>query len=116
MPSITVLPDDSSAKLGYHQIAAAFGPGAPGMLQVVTTAQDAGRTTQILAGDSGIAAVLPAMPSSDGSDYQLVQAIPRVQPDDPAVQRTLDAIPAVPVQRPRTPTSKTCSTTPRRLS
>ena len=36
MPSVTVLPDDSSAKLGYHQLAAAFGPGAPGMLQVVT--------------------------------------------------------------------------------
>ncbi len=30
-----VLPDDSSAKLGYHEVADAFGPGAPGMLQVV---------------------------------------------------------------------------------
>ena len=45
MPSVTVLPDDSSAKLGYHEIAEAFGPGAPGMLQVVTRPQDAGRTT-----------------------------------------------------------------------
>ena len=92
MPSVTVLPDDSSAKLGYHQIAEAFGPGAPGMLQVVTEPQDAGRTTQILGKDPGIAAVLPAMPSADGSDYQLVQAIPRVQPDDPAYGSILDRL------------------------
>jgi len=92
MPSVTVLPDGSSAKLGYHQIAQAFGPGAPGMLQVVTELREAGRTTQILAGDPGIAAVLPAMPSSDGSDYLLVQAIPRVQPDDPAYGSILDRL------------------------
>jgi RND superfamily putative drug exporter len=92
MPSVTVLPDDSSAKLGYHEIAEAFGPGAPGMLQVVTDARDAGRTGRILAGDPGIAAVLPAMPSSDGSGYQLVQAVPRVRPDDPAYGRILDRL------------------------
>jgi RND superfamily putative drug exporter len=92
MPSITVLPDDSSAKPGYQKIAEAFGPGAPAMLQVVTEPQDAGRTTQVLAGDPGIAAVLPAMPSSDGSEYQLVQALPRVQPDDPAYGGILDRL------------------------
>ena len=92
MPSVTVLPDDSSAKLGYHEIAEAFGPGAPGMLQVVTDPQDASRTTRILAEDPGIAAVLPAMPSSDGSDYQLIQAIPRTQPDDPAYGSILDRL------------------------
>jgi RND superfamily putative drug exporter len=32
------------------------------------------------------------MPSSDGRDYQLVQAIPRVQPDDPAYGRILDRL------------------------
>ena len=92
MPSVTVLPNDSTAKLGYHEIAEAFGPGAPGMLQVVTAARHAGRTGRILAGDPGIAAVLPAMPSSDGSGYQLVQAVPRVRPDDPAYGRILDRL------------------------
>jgi RND superfamily putative drug exporter len=92
MPSVTVLPHDSSAKLGYHEIAEAFGPGAPGMLQVVTAPQEAGRTSQILAADPGIAAVLPAMPASDGSDYELVQAMPRVQPDDPAYGSILDRL------------------------
>jgi RND superfamily putative drug exporter len=92
MPSVTVLPDDSSAKLGYHEIAEAFGPGAPGMLQVVTEPQEASRTSQILAADPGIAAVLPAMPASDGSDYRLIPAMPRVQPDDPAYGSILDRL------------------------
>jgi RND superfamily putative drug exporter len=92
MPSVTVLPDDSSAKLGYKEIAEAFGPGAPGMLQVVTDAQDAARTTHVLAGDPGIATVFPAMPASDASDHQLVQAIPRVAPDDPAFLSILDRL------------------------
>jgi len=84
MPSVTVLPGDSSARLGYHQIAEAFGPGAPGVLQVVTHSQDAVRAAQILDDDPGIASVLPAMPSADGSDYELVQAVPGVPPGDPA--------------------------------
>jgi RND superfamily putative drug exporter len=59
------------------------------MLQVVTSARDASGTSRILARDPGIATVLPAMPSSDGSDHRLVQAVPRVQPDDPAYASTL---------------------------
>ena len=33
MPSIKVLPEDASARVGYEQVKEAFGPGAPGMLQ-----------------------------------------------------------------------------------
>ena len=41
MPSIQVLPEDASARVGYDQVQDAFGDGAPGTLQVVVDAADA---------------------------------------------------------------------------
>ena len=35
MPSIKVVPTSDTSRVGYTQVAAAFGPGAPGALQVV---------------------------------------------------------------------------------
>src|SRR5262245_5128822 len=35
MPSIRVVPDDDPSRVGYEQVQAAFGPGAPGTLQLV---------------------------------------------------------------------------------
>ncbi|WP_342213574.1 hypothetical protein [Nocardia wallacei] len=55
MPSIKVLPADSSACVGYDQVQAAFGEGAPGMLQIVTRAGDADAAGRVLAADPGIA-------------------------------------------------------------
>lgn len=83
MPAVSMLPEDSSARVGYQQIAQAFGPGAPGLLQVLTPAEDADRTARVLADDPDITDVLPATPAADGSDWELVQAIPRVQPGHP---------------------------------
>ncbi|HMI81585.1 MAG TPA: MMPL family transporter, partial [Solirubrobacterales bacterium] len=34
MPSIKVVPQGDSSRIGYEQVSAAFGPGAPGVLQV----------------------------------------------------------------------------------
>ena len=44
MPSIKVLPTDSSARVGYDTVQAQFGPGAPGTLQVVADADQADQT------------------------------------------------------------------------
>ncbi|WP_280364699.1 MMPL family transporter [Nocardia wallacei] len=92
MPSIKVLPEDASARIGYNQVQAAFGPGAPGMLQIVTTAPDADTAGRVLAADPGVAAVLPPVSSADGSDYRLVQAVPTVDPSDPALATTVDRL------------------------
>ncbi|HEX7444392.1 MAG TPA: MMPL family transporter, partial [Acidimicrobiales bacterium] len=35
MPSITIVPPSANARVGYYQVTNAFGPGAPGTLQVV---------------------------------------------------------------------------------
>jgi len=92
MPSIKVLPDDASARVGYDQVQDAFGAGAPGMLQVVTTSQDAGATALVLQQDRGLAAVLPTVPAADGSGLALIYAVPTVDPSDPALGATIDRI------------------------
>ena len=43
MPSIKVLPEDASARVGYDLVKDAFGDGAPGTLQVVADRADADR-------------------------------------------------------------------------
>src|SRR3546814_17364163 len=47
MPSIKVLPDDASARVGYDLVQESFGEGAPGPLQIVMKASEAeiGRAT-----------------------------------------------------------------------
>ena len=41
MPSIKVLPEDASARVGYDLVQDAFGDGAPGTLQVVVDQAEA---------------------------------------------------------------------------
>lgn len=91
MPSIKVLPEHASARIGYNQVQAAFGPGAPGALQVVTPAADAARTSAILRTDSGIGQLMPAMPSTDGN-WRLIQAVPTVDPSSKALGTTVDRL------------------------
>jgi RND superfamily putative drug exporter len=92
MPSIKVLPTDASARVGYDRVQAAFGPGAPGALTVITSARDAGAASTVLANDPGIAGVLPAVPAADGADLALVQAVPTVDPSDPALGATVERL------------------------
>ncbi|MEV6426593.1 MMPL family transporter [Nocardia sp. NPDC051463] len=89
MPSIKVLPENASARVGYSLVQQAFGPGAPGMLQVVTSSQDAEATNRILATDKEIGAVMPIVPSADGSDYRMIEAVPKVDPSDPTLTATV---------------------------
>jgi RND superfamily putative drug exporter len=91
MPSIAVVPRDDSSRRGYEAVQAAFGPGAPGALQLVAPAGQAGELARVAAADRGIARVMPAVPSASG-ELALVQAIPSADPSDPAVGETIDRL------------------------
>jgi RND superfamily putative drug exporter len=92
MPSIKVLPEDASARVGYDLVQEAFGNGAPGTLTIVVDRSDATATTAALSRDSGIAGVTPAVAAGDGSSYALIQAVPTVDPSDPALGATVDRL------------------------
>jgi RND superfamily putative drug exporter len=91
MPSIKVVPAGDTSRIGYAQVQAAFGAGAPGALQLVAPAADAGALATVAKADPGIATVMPTQRSADGR-YALVQAVPRQNPSDPAVGRTIDRL------------------------
>jgi len=92
MPSIKVLPDDSSARVGYDLVKADFGPGAPGTLQVVSDADQAEQTIAVLKNDAGIAGVMPGQPAGDESGLVLVSAVPTVDPSAPELGATVDRL------------------------
>ncbi|WP_343061518.1 MMPL family transporter [Nocardioides luti] len=92
MPSIKVLPEDASARVGYDLVQGAFGDGAPGTLTIVVNEADAAEASAVLADDSGIAGAMPATPAADGSSYALIQAVPDVDPSDPALSATVDRL------------------------
>ncbi len=92
MPSIKVLPEDASARIGYDLVQDSFGEGAPGTLQIVMKASDAGAASTVLASDAGIAEAMPAMPAADDSGLVLIQAVPTVDPSDPALGVTVDRL------------------------
>ena len=92
MPSIKVLPEEASARVGYDLVQDAFGEGAPGALQVVVEADQAETAAGVLADDPGIAASMPAQPAPDGSGYALISAVPTVDPSDPDLSATVDRL------------------------
>ncbi|MDH4176921.1 MAG: MMPL family transporter, partial [Thermoleophilia bacterium] len=89
MPSIKVVPGQDGSRIGYTQVQQAFGPGAPGTLQVVAPAADASRVEQVLTADRGIVAVTPARVSQGSA---LVLGVPAQDPSDPAVGATIDRL------------------------
>ena len=91
MPSIKVVPTSDTSRVGYTQVAAAFGPGAPGSLQVVAPAADQRAAARVLSADPGIAAIMPAQ-LDHGGELALIQAIPRSDPSNPAVGTTIDRL------------------------
>ncbi len=92
MPSIKVLPEDASARVGYDLVQESFGAGAPGTLTIVVAKADAKTASAVLTDDTGISATMPAMPAPDGTDYALIQAVPTVDPSDPALGQTVDRL------------------------
>ncbi|HEX5527672.1 MAG TPA: MMPL family transporter [Solirubrobacterales bacterium] len=90
MPSIKVVPKNDSSRVGYRQVSAAFGPGAPGTLQVIAPPSEAAATVAALGSDPGIAAVSPPLPSRSGLD--LIQAVPTGGPSTNAAGATVDRL------------------------
>ncbi len=75
--------------MGYDQVQAAFGPGAPGTLQIVSSAQDAPRVAAVAGTDPGIAFRSPAT-TSNGLALTLAQ--PTTDPSDPATAATIERL------------------------
>ncbi|SDQ38205.1 MULTISPECIES: MMPL family transporter [Tsukamurella] len=92
MPSIAVLPSDANARVGYDQVKQAFGPGAPGTLQIITPSSTAAQAHQVLAGDAGIAGAMPPVAATDDSGLSLISAVPKVDPSDPSLTATVDRL------------------------
>ena len=93
MPSIKVVPKQDSSRVGYAQVQQAFGPGAPGTLQIVAPRRDAASVVAIARRDPGVASVSAAQPGSGG--LVLIQVTPNADPSSPAVGRTIDRLRSV---------------------
>ena len=89
MPSITIIPASANARVGYYQVTNAFGPGAPGTLQVVVPAADQYAALAALAHTSGVAGVVPG-PTNSG--HTLDQVVPTTGPSATATGATIDRI------------------------
>ncbi|MCL2552945.1 MAG: MMPL family transporter [Actinomycetia bacterium] len=92
MPSINVLPKDASARAGYTTVQQAFGPGAPGTLQIAVPSGAAGQAADVVRHAPGIAAAMPAQAAADHSGWTMIQAVPKVDPSDPALSTTVHAL------------------------
>jgi RND superfamily putative drug exporter len=90
MPSIKVVPEGDGSREGYVAVQDAFGPGAPGALQVIADDGDAEAVAATVSADRGIAQVLPPQPGR--AEASLIQAIPNYDPSDPAVGATIDRL------------------------
>ena len=89
MPSITIIPASTNARVGYTQVTHAFGPGAPGTLQVAVPAPSQNAALSVLSHAPGVAATMPG-PTSDG--WTLDQVVPSTGPSSPATAATIDRI------------------------
>ncbi|MCU7826431.1 MMPL family transporter [Kitasatospora sp. DSM 101779] len=92
MPSITVVPGDASARAGYTAVQHAFGPGAPGTLQIVTPGGQAAAVGAQVAHTPGIAGVMPPQSAGDGSGWSMIQAVPTVDPSSPQLASTVHTL------------------------
>ena len=87
MPSITIVPASANARVGYYQVTSAFGPGAPGTLQVVVPEGEQARALSALAHVSGVANVVPG-PTNAG--WTLDQVVPTTGPSTTTTGATID--------------------------
>jgi RND superfamily putative drug exporter len=87
MPSITIVPPSANARVGYDEVTSAFGPGAPGTLQVVVPAGEQTRAMAVLAHTSGVAGAV-AGPTNAG--WTLDQVVPTTGPSTTTTGATID--------------------------
>jgi RND superfamily putative drug exporter len=90
MPSVKVVPVGDHSRLGYRQISAGFGPGAPGALQVLAPETAAAAAVSKLRADAGVAGVAP--PRTAGEGPALIAAVPTAGPSTEAFGRTLERL------------------------
>ncbi len=90
MPSIKVVPTSDGSRVGYTHVQEAFGPGAPGALQIVAPRAEAAQAAAVARRDPGIARVAPAQ--RGGGGLVLVQATPTTDPSSGATGRTIDRL------------------------
>jgi RND superfamily putative drug exporter len=91
MPSIKVVPESDTSRQGYERLQQAFGPGAPGALQVTAPAAQAGQVRRALRADPAISEVTGPRPGASGN-VVLLQAVPRVDPSDKALGAAIDRL------------------------
>ncbi len=91
MPSIKVVPEDDSSRQGYVLVQQAFGPGAPGAIQVTAPATEASGVWETISSDPGIAQVTDPEPGASGT-VALMQAIPAADPSSESVGQTIDRL------------------------
>ena len=90
MPSIKVVPAGDGSRQGYEQVQRAFGPGAPGTLQVVAPRSEAGDAAAKLRADAGIATAIGPRTGADG--LAMIQAVPTSGPSSDALGETVDRL------------------------
>ena len=90
MPSITVVPEGDPARVGYEEVQAAFGEGAPGAIQLVGPAGEMEQASALAQADENVAGVTPVQPGENG--LALVQVIPQTDPSDVAMADTVDRL------------------------
>src|SRR5690349_3607914 len=90
MPSIKVVPQGDHSRIGYEQLSDAFGPGAPGLLQVTAPAGEAQRVAAQLQRDPSVATALPPQVGPGGT--ALVEAMPVAAPSTTAFNDTVDRL------------------------
>jgi RND superfamily putative drug exporter len=61
-------------------------------LQIVVKSSDAEAAGEVLAADKGIAGAMPPAAAADGSGLSLIEAVPTVDPSDPALGTTVDRL------------------------
>ncbi len=91
MPSIKVVPASASARVGYSLVQSAFGAGAPGQLQIITTRANALKADEILGQNHNIVAVLPTQ-FAKSQDLALIEAIPKQDPSNPIIGNTIEQL------------------------
>jgi RND superfamily putative drug exporter len=87
MPSITIVPPSANARVGYNQVTGAFGPGAPGALQVLVPHTKQAEALVILAHTPGVAGAVPG-PTNAG--LTLDQVVPTTGPSTTSSGATID--------------------------
>ena len=89
MPSVTIVPANANARVGYNQITDAFGAGAPGALQVLVPADRQRVALAALAHQPGLTTAAAGAPSAG---WTLDQVVPASGPSTAATGATIDRL------------------------